>query len=862
MIDLDIMFLTSTRGVTWPGMACIRREIDRIQSDRNLCLSSFATLGDSTAISVRSTFSIATLENLESVVAAAVEDGACVLVATEETLASSIISLARTYSNDIKFVVFSAENLGNTTNNVLIVRPRWFRAMYLAGVVCGMASKNSKVGLILQKPTSMQLILYANAFYVGVMSAGQNLSRTLTVGMATVDAWNTSVAAQAAAGSLLKWGAGCLTSAQANSVANQKFGDKQLPSVGFASNARIFSGDRVLTSFLINPAPTFTNLMQLAISNEWDDKYFIYSSPDVERGDWSVYVNQTMRKRIDAFVQANNQDAMMVFCKQALTRLGLTLPFNDSELNNVTGCPPNFTFVWDPNVMKLTNAIVKVADWTTYSATNRVYWRWTDSLSIIFYVIGGILIVFSIYLIPHIIYYRKTRVYATASWLVLLMVPISLLITICSGATYLGSPTDAQCHLRLWIESIGIVILLGALQARNFTHFMWKRRGLTQLTKEYEHRFTVGPYALFVQWLLPLLLADLCLLTFFSSVTPIYNVDSTAAFLEVGSVQAVCKSQQNYMFYLINAFHALIAIINLVFFYVLKNIPLLGTDVVATGATVLNLVFFSGLNIFVSVIVGRATIAVALTIGLKLIVAVVALAVLIVPKWWAITFRGVTEELDLIENSRNTESSIISSGSVGPGVVTFTVPGGALRPKEQLPEFYSESSDSLSISISSDFFEGEKSDSDMEDAEVASSSSSGSDGFGSGRKKLERAKIANLEHSEDFSSEISASASVLSSEAVEKAEGIADSKKSASSDPNTRLSHAQPALRQSSGSCQSEASPDEPDLSTTESSSALQPLPERSTSVPPQEHTSAASDSDEPRYYDEDHPNFREDDRA
>lgn len=782
-----------------------------------------------------------------------------VFIATDESLAAALMETAPAYqqSNNgkgIKFVAFDADNDINIPLNGVIVRPRWFRAMYLAGVVCAMETKNRKVGLIVEKPTSIQLIQYANAFFLGVKTVNANI----TVGMATVDAWNTSIAAQAAAESLQDWGAGCLSAAQGNSVANQIFSNSKLPSIGFASNSRIFSGDQVRTSFLIDPAPTFTMLMEKALNSDWDNVTYLYSSSDVERGDWSIYVDIPTRKVIDAQVLINNNGSFAIFCHPGYLMLGLT--WNNSN----TGLCPEEREVFDPNVMKLTTHIVKVAEWTTYSATTRVYWRWTSSLSIIYYTIGGVLLLFCLYLIPHIIYYRRTRVYATASWLVLLMVPIALIITISSGTTYLGSPSIAQCHLRLWIESLGVVLLLGSLQARNFTHFMWKKRGLTQLTKEYENRFTVGPYSLFVQWLLPLLLADLIILTFFSSITPIYNIDETAAFLDSGSVQAICKSQNNTLYYLLNAYHAVIAITNLVFFYVLKNIPLLGTDVVATGATVLNLVFFAGLNIFVSVIVGRAIISVALAIGLKLIVSVVALAVLIIPKWWAIQFRGVREELDLIENSRNTDSSIISTTSNGAaGVVTFAAPpGAALRPKEQLPEFYSDSSESPSISISSEFFDDESGSSDMDGAEDESSSSSESEGFGSGMKRLERFKRAQAARQAASAASNGVNPSSKSGDDAFGDGETGGSKRSASNDSLSKTPKGRSALRQSDGSLRSGNYPDESETSSDDPPDSPSPKVERSPSPAPNDAPSTASESGQLSSLDEDHDNFRKDDRV
>lgn len=855
-----------------PRNAKIARSFVLMKSDQNLFrlrLPVSARSRATTAINVRSTFSVASPADVPEAVRCAVcerdEDcegcldehgGADVLIATDGAIAEEVMNASLLWPHT-KFVAFDADSDLNITENAAIVRPRWFRALYLAGVVCGMSSTTSKVGLIIQKPATMQLVQYVNAFYLGVMNSSRTLNRNLTVGMATVDAWNTSVAAEAAAESLLSWGAGCLTSAQGNSAANSIFSEKNIPSVGFASNARIFSGDRVLTSFLIDPAPTFAQLMQMALMDSWTNESYIYTgASDVERGDWSTYVDLPTRRIIDSYVAINNDgSAGNIFCNGANDTLGIWWNIMN------TSCP-TFSDLFNRSIMTLTPYMVRVADWTTYGATRRVYWRWYDSLSIIYYAIGGVIIAFSFYLIPHIIYYRRSRVYATASWLVLLMIPISTIITIFSGATYLGSPTEVQCHLRLWIESIGVVILLGALQARNFTHFMWKKRGLTQLTKEYEDRFTVGPYSLFVQWLLPLLIADLCILTFFSSVTPIYSLAETAAFLDNGSVQVICKSEHNYLYILLNVYHAVIAITNLVFFYVLKNIPLLGTDVVATGATVLNLVFFAGLNIFVSVIVGRAIISVALTIGLKLIVTVVALSVLIIPKWWAITFRGVKEELDLIENSRNTESSMISTGSMASGVVSYTTPsGGALRPKEQMPEFYSDSSESPSISISSEFFEDDSDDSDV-DAESTSSSSSGSDGFGSGMKRLERFKRRQAQPAATGNTPNDTNNALKTDETSDASAEVVASKRSASTDSASKPSEVHSLLRQSSGSRQSDQPADESDASSSDYSTSVPAAPERSTSLSVKDFNGQASESEEPISDDEEDEAFRQDDRV
>ena len=843
---------------------------DPHKSDQNLFRLYLQWPLTTTAINVRSTFSVATKENVEESIRCAVcssdeecegctDDygGADVLIATDGGVSDKIIELSKNWPA-IKFVAFDADSSIKVTNNSAIVRPRWFRALYLAGVVCGMSATTSKVGLIIQMPLTTQLVQYANAFYLGVMNSSRIEGRNLTVGMATVDAWNTSVAAEAAAESLLSWGAGCLTAAQGNSAANSVFSEKNIPSVGFASNARIFSGDKVLTSFLIDPAPTFTQLMQMALMDDWTGEDYIYTgASDVERGDWSMHVDIPKRKLIDSYVAINNDGtAGNIFCNGANDTLGIRW-----DVMNTT-CP-TFVDLFSNATMKLSPYLVRVADWTTYRATKRVYWRWSDSLSITYYAIGGIILLFCFYLIPHIIYYRRSRVYATASWWVLLMVPIAIIITMFSGATYLGSPTNVQCHLRLWIESIGVVILLGALQARNFTHFMWKKRGLTQLTKEYEDRFTVSPHSLFVQWLFPLLIADLCILTFFSSVTPIYTVVETAAFLDSGSVQVICKSEKNYLYIILNVYHAIIAVTNLVFFYVLKNIPLLGTDVVATGATVLNLVFFAGLNIFVSVIVGRALISVALTIGLKLIVSIVALAVLIIPKWWAITFRGVKEELDLIENSRNTESSMISTTSMASGVVSFnSAPGGALRPKEQMPEFYSDSSESPSISISSEFFEDESDDSDVEDAESTTSSSSGSDGFGSGMKRLERFKRRQVQPNASGNTPNDTQTAFKTDESSNESAEVVASKRSASTDSSSKPSEVHSLLRQSSGSRQSDQAVDESDASSSDYSSSVPAAPERSTSPVRQDSHAEATDSEELSSYDEDHENFRKDDRV
>lgn len=658
---------------------------------------------------MRSTFSVATPSNLVDKVNEAARADAHVIISTDDTAAQTVFNLALSYPN-IKFIAFSADGNMGSSPNTLVIRPRWYRSLYLAGIVCAIATKNSKVGIILPKPTSVVLSQYANAFYVGANA----INPSLKIGMVTVDVWNTSIAATAAAGSLLEWGAGCMTAVQGNAVANQIFAEKKLPSVGFASNARIFSGDYVWTSFLVDPAPTFETLMKMVVSGEWNGPAALMTSVNVERGDWSIRVDRPTRSRIDQFVDINNNDPLSrLFCREQYEILGLPWPPNVTER-----CPP-LEYSFDPKTMRPTRHLILVAEWTTETATIPVYWKWAEPIAIISNIISALLILFCIYLIPHIIYYRKSRVYATASWLVLLIIPISSIITLGSTVPYLDKPTVLKCNLRMWIEALGVITLLGALLARNYKHFMWKRNGLTLLSKEYEERFTVSAYELFVMWLLPLHLGQLSLLVFATSLTPIYPSFSSAPYLPTGKVQSECKMHTATLFYVMTAYQAIAALANLTFFYVLKNIPLLGADVVASGATVLNLAFFAGLNAFVTTVVARANITIVLALALKIIVCAVALAVLVVPKWWAVQIRGVKEELDLIEPSNNADSSAASIN--GSAYAASTQSNGishahGRKLKEQIPEFYSESSESSS---SSSFAE----DYDYEDKEPSATTS-------------------------------------------------------------------------------------------------------------------------------------------
>lgn len=615
------------------------------------------------------------------------------VISTFVELADSVLALSYGYPN-LKFIIVHHGHVNEVPPNVLIIRPKWYRALYMAGKVCAIASATDKIGLIVPKPDEIGLIQYVNAFYLGVKSE----KPSATVGLATVDFWNASIAANAAANSLIEWGASCMTAVQGNAVAYQVFRDHNLPSVGLASNVRIFSGDMVWTSFLIDMGPIFlNNLKQISNDTLPFGTTIMYNLPEVERGDWGLNVERAVRTQVDAHVANINYNASFaLFCKDAFATLGIPWPDNVTTENCLFG-----DLLFNPSYIRVSPRVELVAEWTTESATNRVYWRYKSAMSIIILCVAGVLAVFCLYVMPHIVYYRDSRVYSIASWLVVLMLPIACLFQLASIVPYLDIPTLASCNLRLWLESIGTILLLGTLLARNYKHYIWKRNGLTVLTKEYVSRFTVSPYELFVMWLLPLMLANFCIVVFYTTLTPLVPKFPSAPFLPLGSVESQCFIVQTRAAQIVwLSYVILLAVANLCFLYVLKNIPLLGGEVVATGAIVLNTLVFGGLTAFVATVVGRELVTVSLIIWLKVLVVAVTLIVLVIPKWWAIQVQGVTEELDNIEHSNHNESSSLASVS--------------RRPKEPIPEFYSDSSVASSSTISED-------EEDIDDHETPSS---------------------------------------------------------------------------------------------------------------------------------------------
>lgn len=604
-----------------------------------------------------------------------------VIISADVEIADALLEIATQHPGINFVIVHYGAIFGPIPTNVHIVRPKWYYGLYLAGRVCAKAASSDQVGLVIRLPTVVGLRQYANAFFLGVKKERPNAR----VGIATVDFWNASISANAAAHSLIEWGATCMSAGQGNAVAYQVFRDHGLPSVGLASNVRIFAGDSVWTSFMLDMGPVFyQNLRDIANNNMSLGREISYSMSEIERGDWGLNVERAIRTAVDQQVNETTQPSFCLFSYSAYQTLGLPWPNNTDTDECLDGVPLfnplKIMQTWSPH-------IEHVADWTTESATNRVYWRYSSTMAIIVLSVAALFAIFCLYLLPHIVIYRKSRVYAISSWLVIFMIPIACLFHLASIVPYLDRPTAAACNLRLWLESIGTVLLLGALLSRNYKHYIWKRDGLTVLTKEYVSRFTVSAYELFVMWLLPLTLAMLSILVFYTTLTPVEPKFATAPYLPFGSVESACKITRSGVGQIVwITFLMLMAATNLGFLYVLKNIPLLGGEVVASGAIVLNTVVFGGLTAFVATVVGRELVTVSLVIWLKVLVVGVTLIVLVAPKWWAITIQDVKEELDNIDHSNHTDSSSLTSI--------------ARRPKEPIPEFYSESSVPSSSSIS------------------------------------------------------------------------------------------------------------------------------------------------------------------
>jgi hypothetical protein len=478
-----------------------------------------------------------------------------------------------------------------------------------------------------------------------------------------------------------------MTAAQANAVPYQVFRDYDIPSVGYSINVRIFAGEFVQSSFLLDYMSLFYWHLELLNDASWLNETVIPEYSVIRRGDWSLQMPWSKRKLLDTYMTKHQNVSFRLFCREAFDTLGLPIP---PQLSNSTdNClPPELVF--DSSIMKLTPHAKLIAVWDTETATKKIFWSFTHAMTIVCLCIAAVLGLFSIYTIPHIIWYRQSRVYTVPSWLVVLMIPIASLFTLASLVPYFGRPSVMNCQLRRWLESIGLIILTGSILARNYKHYTWKRDGLTVLTKDFLKRFTVSPYELFVMFLTPLLLAELAILVFWSSLSNVAPEFKHAPFLPFGTVETSCRltgtKGPEYAWF---AFNGAVCLTNLAFLFVLKNMPLLTSEVISSGGIILNTVVLTGITAFVSSVVGRQNVTVSIIVWLKVIIVAVDMFVLVAPKWWAVQILGVTEEVDVTETSNHTDSS--SHGFVS-------------RPnKSSAPQFYSESSaSSVGSPISAD----------------------------------------------------------------------------------------------------------------------------------------------------------------
>eukprot|EP01122_Echinamoeba_exundans_P003864 TRINITY_DN13916_c0_g1_i1.p1 TRINITY_DN13916_c0_g1~~TRINITY_DN13916_c0_g1_i1.p1 ORF type:complete len:318 (+),score=36.46 TRINITY_DN13916_c0_g1_i1:138-1091(+) len=191
-----------------------------------------------------------------------IADGNELIIATGGQYAAAVQQVAANYPS-IRFV----STAGSTPKpNVAVGFPRNWEASFLLGYACALSSTTKKLGFVAAFDNNNVHTRAINSFYAGAKEADPSV----TVFLATINSFlDPIVEAKSAAALMNESNVDCVASMVNDNTVNAVTNMRNVYSVGYASDARLTSGEYVLSSIIFKWEPYFRSRISRAYNDTW-----------------------------------------------------------------------------------------------------------------------------------------------------------------------------------------------------------------------------------------------------------------------------------------------------------------------------------------------------------------------------------------------------------------------------------------------------------------------------------------------------------------------------------------------------------------------------------------------------------------
>ena len=334
---------------------------------------------------------------------------------------------------------------------------------FLHGMLCAQATQTGIVGWITSSVSLNGVSRPMAAFYLGV----KYMNPAVRVVAGLTGAFMDPVAEAKAAKVLMHDShADCIGVQQNDLKVHEVARQYNVYTAGYATDARYFSGELVLSSALFNWTYAALPFYEQVANASWIPRL---QNPDTQSSYLSAYstcVEQAWRDPIDAMNVLLHNEAYNMFC---------TPNFTDPLYMK-----PNHTYEASPGIMCLNpmdvytffGPITGVDIVVEYNATNPaydiLYVKWTDSLAFVLLALTVLIVALCVFSIVDILIHRHHPAITAASPLFLILILVGMLLTCASPFFKVGRPTSFNCMAPWWSTGVGYSIIMACLIAKNW----------------------------------------------------------------------------------------------------------------------------------------------------------------------------------------------------------------------------------------------------------------------------------------------------------------------------------------------------------------------------------------------------------
>jgi len=441
---------------------------------------------------------------------------------------------------DVNFVQNPGWNFtagDESLTNLLGVDTKLYQAYYLAGILAGYMSKTEKIGMLNGEPGVPLTVASMNAYCVGA----QSINKKIKCYSITLGSWTDPRLHHQGTRQLINMGCDHVFAVSGSVipdtiVAEEHENGRRIFSCGFANDFRVRIGESVTSSGVIFLENTFSEAVRSHLDGDFS---YGIASPGMNNGgaDAAAPSSLVPLEAYPRFLSERQRllnagpNEEIVFCGNRALK---GLP-DDVQIDEDTDC----MYPADVSVMSYNMGYLEEVEGEFYF--NFVYLDDEHPAYIAMIVVISIVVFLSFVYLALILYYLDTAVIKVASPLFCFAILFGAWLQFAAAYLFLQEPSDAICMAPIWLEMVGLTIMLSAICVKNYR--------LYKLCKNSKKFFPVQVSTLELLAAMGLgVLGMIIILTAFQVVGPYEPETSRDVELEIDELYLYCATDDEGLF--------------------------------------------------------------------------------------------------------------------------------------------------------------------------------------------------------------------------------------------------------------------------------------------------------------------------